>query len=50
MAESKEERVHRARKWTVWFWVVALLMGGMLYLYFLYPHEGIGSIHQERPH
>ena len=42
MAKSKEERVHRARKWYCWFGVVALLIGVMLYFYFLYPKQEIG--------
>lgn len=42
MAENKQDRVRRARKWYAWFWAAVLSIGALAYLFYLYPHEGIG--------
>jgi hypothetical protein len=42
MVDNGIKQSIRTTMWFRWLWVVVPLMGGMLYLYYVYPEENIG--------
>jgi hypothetical protein len=43
MTEDSDRKTGEMRHWYRWFWAAALLFAGMVYFYYIFPHEEIGT-------